>query len=76
VPDPVYEIPAAEFFACYEAWCRAMEYKPVSQTLFGKELSKRGIRPEKRGITYRLGRKWNNSAIDWNWQPPYDGEPS
>lgn len=72
VPDPDGMIPAAEFYGCYEAWCRAMEYRPVSQTLFGKELSKRGIKPEKRGITYRLGRKWNAAGIDWDWQAPME----
>jgi len=71
LPDMEGRLPAAELFGCYEAWCRAMEYRPVSQTLFGKELSRRGIKIEKSNIIYRLGLKWNASGIDWDWQVPY-----
>lgn len=71
LPDPEGMLPAAELLGCYEAWCRAMEYKPVSQTLLGKELSRRGIKSEKRGVMYRLGLKWNTAGIDWDWQAPY-----
>lgn len=69
--DPASEIPASELFGCYEAWARAMEFRPISQTKLGKELTKRGILPEKRGIVWRLGVKWNTGAIDWDWQAPY-----
>lgn len=70
LPDRDGMIPASEMLACYEAWCHAMDYKPVSQTKLGKELSRRGVMPMKHGITYRIGRKWNPDAIDWDWQPP------
>lgn len=73
IRDPGGMLPARELLGCYEAWCRAMEYKPISQTLFGKELSKRGIKAEKHGIIYRLGLKWNPSGIDWDWQAPMEG---
>ena len=32
----------SDLFACYEGFARAMEFRPVSLTLFGRELTKRG----------------------------------
>jgi putative DNA primase/helicase len=71
VPHENGEIPATHLYACYEGWCKAMEHRPVSQTLFGRELSRRTIKPEKRGVMLRLGLKWKPDDIDWDWQVPY-----
>lgn len=67
IRDPAGAIASDELYACYEGWARAMEHKPVSKTMFGRELSKRKIEPEKRGTIRRLGIKWNHEGIDWEW---------
>lgn len=71
VRKPGSDLPASELYGCYEAWCRAMEHKPVSQTKFGEQVTKRGIDRVKRGVFYRTGIDWNYGSIDWDWQVPY-----
>jgi len=39
VRDPAEKVSAGALFACYEDWARAMEVRPVSQTLFGRQLT-------------------------------------
>ena len=65
------EVPSSELYGCYEAWCRAMEYRAVSQTKFGAEVNRRGIPKVKSSVFYRVGIDWNYSGIDWDWQVPY-----
>ena len=69
-PEPEGKIKSTELYACYEGFARAMEFRPVSQTLFGRELTKRGIKANKDSVIYRLGIKWSG-VIDWDWQAPY-----
>lgn len=71
VPKPGGELPSSELYGCYEAWCRAMEYRAVSQTKFGAEVTRRGIVRVKHGVFYRTGIDWNYGGIDWDWQVPY-----
>lgn len=64
--DPNVRLSASDIYACYEGWCRANEVKPMSLTLFGKELTKRNIPAEKRGTVARLGVRWSGEC-DWEW---------
>jgi hypothetical protein len=47
----------------------AMEFRPISQTMFGKELNKKGIIAVKDGVMYRLDIKFKPD-IDWEWARP------
>jgi P4 family phage/plasmid primase-like protien len=58
VRDPAEKVSAGALFACYEGWARAMEVRPVSQTLFGRQLTKRQILASRDGEKrYRIGVK-------------------
>jgi putative DNA primase/helicase len=71
VPDPAGEILATQLYACFQGYAQAMEFRPVSQTLFGKELENRRITKgrDNTGRVLRKGIKWSRN-IEWDWQVP------
>lgn len=70
VRDPGGRIASSQLYACYQGWCEANELRPVKQTAFGRELTRRQILASKDGTVYRVGIRWSGD-IDWDWQVPY-----
>jgi putative DNA primase/helicase len=66
---PGRRIRSADLYDCYKGFAEAMEFRPISQTMFGKELNKRGIIAAKDGVMYRLDIKFKPD-IDWEWARP------
>ena len=68
-PDPDGKIRSADLYACYQGWCAAMDQRAVSQTKFGRDLTRRGHTgwQNERGVIVRGGLRWSGD-IDWDWQ--------
>src|SRR5205807_2247660 len=70
-PEPAGKIRSADLYSCYQGWCSAMDQRAVSQTKFGRELTKRNYTGwyDERGRIVRGGLKWSGT-IDWQWETP------
>lgn len=68
-PAPGQRVRGSDLYSCWQGYAEAMEFRPMSQTMFGKEVSKRGIRAVKDGYMWRLDVRFS-ARIDWDWAPP------
>lgn len=64
-----WRLAASDLYDCYKGYAEAMERgRPISQTKFGRELTKRGFLSIKEGFAFRIGLRWSGN-IDWKWGP-------
>lgn len=68
-PSPGTRLRSDDLYCCYKGYAEAMEFRPMSLTMFGKELNKKGYRAVKDGYMYRCDIAFSH-RIDWEWARP------
>lgn len=74
-PNPAGSVVGRQLFNCYVGWMKAQDWRPITDTKFGAELTARGFKTERRGsgsarAVWRLGLTWRpENEIGWEWAP-------
>jgi putative DNA primase/helicase len=62
-PDSVVQ--ASALYRVYVAWCRASAIDPISQTMFGRKLSDRGVERDKSSIKVYRNREFSTVGLEF-----------